>query len=137
MNKHEAIRFISQMYTDIVVNFDFDKLPDYFHNDYYQVTDGKKINIEEFKKHLTTLKATVDKIIVSPFYDALYDEELQTLTLRYTVDVTKKSGTRGLIELIAIFEIQNRKIVRCNELSHALHNVKEFKELASISSPVV
>ncbi|OOC61579.1 metallopeptidase [Paenibacillus ihbetae] len=137
MNKHEAIRFISQMYTDIVVNFDFDKLPNYFHNDYYQVTDGKKINIEEFKKHLTTLKATVDKIIVSPFYDALYDEELQTLTLRYTVDVTKKSGTRGLIELIAIFEIQNRKIVRCNELSHALHNVKEFKELASISSPVV
>jgi len=137
MNKHEAIRFISQMYTDIVVNFDFDKLPDYFHNDYYQVTDGKKINIEEFKKHLTTLKATVDKIIVSPFYDALYDEELQTLTLRYTVDVTKKSGTRGLIELIAIFEIKNGKIVRCNELSHALHNVKEFKELASISSPVV
>ncbi|ANY76278.1 metallopeptidase [Paenibacillus ihbetae] len=137
MNKHEAIRFISQMYTDIVVNFDFDKLPNYFHNDYYQVTDGKKINIEEFKKHLTTLKATVDKIIVSPFYDALYDEELQTLTLRYTVDVTKKSGTRGLIELIAIFEIKNRKIVRCNELSHALHNVKEFKELASISSPVV
>lgn len=137
MNKHEAIRFISQMYTDIVVNFDFDKLPEYFHNDYYQVTDGKKINIEEFKKHLTTLKATVDKIIVSPFYDALYDEELQTLTLRYTVDVTKKSGTRGLIELIAIFEIKNGKIVRCNEISHALHNVEEFKELASISSPVV
>jgi len=137
MNKHEAIRFISQMYNDIIVNFDFDKVADYFHNDYYQVTDGKKINIAEFKNHLTTLKATVDKITVSPFYDSLYDEELQTLTLRYTVDVTKKSGTRGLIELIAIFEIKNGKIVRCNEISNALHNVDEFKELASISSTVV
>lgn len=137
MNKQEAIRFISQMYNDIIVNFDFVKIPDYFHNQYYQVTDGKKINLEEFKNHLTALKATVDKITVSPFYDTLYDEELQTLTLRYTVDVTKKSGTRGLIELIAIFEIKNGKIVRCNEISHALHHVNEFKELASISSPVV
>ncbi|GIO99631.1 hypothetical protein J14TS5_47170 [Paenibacillus lautus] len=137
MNKQEAIRFISHMYNDIIVNFDFVKIPDYFHNDYVQVTDGNKINMEEFKNHLTTLKASVDQITVSPFYDTLYDEELQTLTLRYTVDVTKKSGTRGLIELIAIFEIKHGKIVRCNELSHALHHDNEFKELASISSPVV
>ncbi|WP_251035588.1 hypothetical protein [Paenibacillus sp. ISL-20] len=67
MNKQEAIRFISHMYNDIIVNFDFVKIPDYFHNDYVQVTDGNKINMEEFKNHLTTLKVTVDQITVSPF----------------------------------------------------------------------
>ncbi|WP_010268365.1 nuclear transport factor 2 family protein [Paenibacillus senegalensis] len=137
MNKQEAIRFLSQMYKDIVVNFDFDKIPEYFDKDYYQVTDGKKVDMEGFKNHLAALKAIVDQVAVSPFYDALYDEELQTLALRYTVDVVKKSGARGSIELIAIFEIKDNKIVRCNEISRALHDQNGFEELASVVSPMV
>jgi len=133
MYKQEAIQFVTAMYKDIVVGLDIEKIPFYFKEEYYQVTDGVKTNRDEFTKHIATLKEIVDKLEISPFYDALFDEELQTLALRYTVDVAKKNGSRGQVELIAIFELDDHKIVRCNEISQPLNDATDFKEIASIS----
>jgi len=134
MNKTEALQFLTDMYNDIVVGLNLEKIPVYFKEEYYQVTDGVKTNKEEFTRHIATLKEIVEKIKISPFYDTLFDEELQTMTLRYTVDVTKKNGNNGQIELIAIFELEGHKILRCNEISCPLNKADEFKEIASVSN---
>jgi hypothetical protein len=133
MNKTEALDFLTSMYNDIVVGLDLSKIPVYFKEEYVQVTDGVKTNREEFANHLATLQEVVEKIAVSPFHDALFDEPQQTMTLRYTVDVTKKNGSHGQIELIAIFELADGRVLRCNEISCPLNHVEEFKEIARLS----
>lgn len=133
MKKTEAFQFLRSVYQDIVVNMDTAKIPDYFSERYIQVTDGVKTNREEFIHHIAALKDAVESISVSPFYDALFDDQLQTATLRYIVDITKKNGARGQVELIALMELDGRKIIRCNEISRPMQNPEEFQELASIN----
>ncbi|WP_226001473.1 nuclear transport factor 2 family protein [Paenibacillus sp. BJ-4] len=70
---------------------------------------------------------------VKVFLTQMYNDELQTATLRYTVDITKKDGKQGQVELIAIFEFKDGKILRCNELSCPLKSDESFKEIASIN----
>ncbi|AUO05668.1 metallopeptidase [Paenibacillus jamilae] len=133
MNRAEAKAFLTCMYNDIVVGLKVEKIPDYFVPEYIQVTDGVTTNLEEFTQHITTLKSLIDNITISPFNDFLYDDELQSVTLRYIVDITKKNGMKGQVELIAIFEFKDDKIRRCNELSCPLTSDESFKEIASIN----
>lgn len=133
MNKTEAKQFLTELYQNIVVDLNVEKLPYYFTEEYIQVTDGVKTNFSEFTQHIITLKKLVEKIVVSPFYDFLFDEELQTATLRYTVDVTKKTGEKGQVEMIAIFELKEGKIIRCHELSRPVNNDASFKDIASVN----
>ncbi|MEC1259598.1 nuclear transport factor 2 family protein [Bacillus swezeyi] len=133
MNKNEAKQFLSQMYQDIVSEMNVEKIPDYFSSRYIQITDGNKIDLAELTDHMLALKEVAESITVSPFHEFLFDEDLQTATLRYTVEVVKKSGNCGRIELIAIFKLDDYKIVQCHELSNVIEGGDGFDELASIN----
>ncbi|MGE6367461.1 nuclear transport factor 2 family protein [Bacillus paramycoides] len=133
MNREQAYEFLNKMYRDIMLDLNIDKIPDYFKHHYIQVTDGVEIDIHGFKDHMDTLKDLVEEISLSPFYDFLFDEEKQKATLRYKVDVKKKKGNSGVVEVIAIFEFEDFKIIRCNELTCALNNCDEFKDIGKIN----
>lgn len=108
------------MYQDVILDLKLDKISEYFSDQYMQVTDGTEVNIQGFHTHMETLKSIVDTLELSPFYDFLFDEEKQTATLRYEVHVKKKNGDSGVIEIIAIFELKDGEILRCNELTRSL-----------------
>ncbi|KYD06605.1 hypothetical protein [Bacillus atrophaeus] len=133
MNKDQVRAFLTEVYQEIIVNLHVEKIPHYFSDQYIQVTDRKKTDINEFRDHIITLKEIVRSIELSPFYDFLFDQDKQTAVLRYTVTVTKKDGAVGEVEVIAIFELNDFKIVRCNELSCPLHHNDQFKDIARIN----
>lgn len=133
LNKSEAMIFLNGMYRDIVIGMDDTCIDQYFVPEYVQVTDGVRSDLAEFKHHIRMLRQELQSVQISPFTHYVYDEPLQTATLRYTVDVEKKNGKRGQVELIAIFELQGEKILRCYELSCPLDQKAEFKEIASLS----
>ncbi|MEH7152142.1 hypothetical protein V7095_17310 [Bacillus thuringiensis] len=83
---------------------------------------------------METVKSIVELILLSPFYDFLFDEEKQTATLRYEIHVKKKNGNSGVIEIIAIFELKDRKIIRCNELTRSLQHDDEFNTIETITT---
>lgn len=49
LRKTEAIFFIKQMYQEVLIQLDIEKVETYFSSDYQQVTDGKVSSLDEFK----------------------------------------------------------------------------------------
>ncbi|ANF96973.1 hypothetical protein [Paenibacillus bovis] len=133
LSKSEALTFLNKMYRDVVIGMDDTCIEQYFVPEYVQVTDGVRSNLDEFKHHVRMLRQEVQSIKISPFTHYTYDEPIQTATLRYIVDVVKKGGKRGQVELIAIFELQGEQILRCHELSSPLDQGADFKDIASLS----
>lgn len=133
MDKKQAYTFLNEVYQEIIIGMKIDKIPFYFSNQYIQTTDGVSSNIIEFTNHISALNRAVKAITISPFYDFLFDKNKQTATLRYVVSVNKTNGENGNIEMIAIFELDNNKIVRCNEQSCPLNSNEEFNNLARIN----
>src|SRR5699024_263943 len=133
MNKQYAFEFFDRIYQDIVVGMKVEKIPYYFSEKYIQTTDGVTTNINEVKDHIYALKNAVESLVVSPFHDFLFDDAKQTATLRYTVTAHKKNGEVGNIEVIAIFELDDDKVLRCNEQSCPLEHKDGFGDLAKIS----
>ncbi|MBJ8025541.1 nuclear transport factor 2 family protein [Bacillus cereus] len=116
--------FLKQVYQDVILDLKLDKISDYFSAEYIQV----------FHTHMETVKSIVESILLSPFYDFLFDEEKQTATLRYEIHVKKKNGNSGVIEIIAIFELKDRKIIRCNKLTRSLQHDDEFNTIGKITT---
>ncbi|MEW4368418.1 nuclear transport factor 2 family protein [Paenibacillus kandeliae] len=133
LSKSEALAFLNTMYRDVVIGMDDTCIDQYFAADYVQVTDGVRSNLDEFKHHVRMLRKEVQSIAISPFTHYAYDEAIQTATLRYIVDVEKKNGKRGQVELIAIFELQGEQVLRCHELSSSLDQADDFHDIASLS----
>lgn len=134
MNKKQAYQFFTEVYQEIIVNLNINQIPEYFSEQYIQVTDGVRTNMIDFTNHIVTLKEHVASMSVSPFYDFLFDEAKQTVTLRYIVHVNKKNGETGDVEVIAIFELANNKIIRCNEMTCPLSNNKELENIGTINT---
>lgn len=132
MNKKEILEFLNTMYKDILIEMNVNKIPEYFTKEYIQVTDGVKADIHEFKSHLITLKEITKSLEVSPFYDFLYDSTEKVATLRYDVHVEKNNGYSGDVEVIALFEIEGNKIVRCNELTSPIEKNSELVSIGSV-----
>lgn len=133
LEKEEVQNFMKLVYDDIIVGLKIEKIPNYFSQDYIQVTDGIRSDFLGFKNHIQALKNTVTSLTYLPFYDFLFDRELQKVTLRYTVNVQKKNGSIGKIEVIAIFQLNENKILSCHELTHPLKDNKQFQDLGSVS----
>lgn len=136
MNKKEVFEFLNAMYKDILIEMNVDKISEYFTQGYIQITDGVKSDINEFKSHLITLKEITKSLEVSPFYDFLYDSTEKVATLRYNVHVVKNNGYSGDVEVIALFEIADNKIVRCNELTSPIEKDSELESIGSVKYKV-
>lgn len=134
MNKSEVYQFLSDLYHDILLNFDVNKIPFYFSKKYLQTTDNKVSNLNEFTSHIQTLKKIVRKIEISAFQDFLYDDDEGVATLRYNVHVEKMDHTIGVIEVIALFEIKDDKVIRCNEVTNPLNHKEIFQDIGSVNN---
>lgn len=133
MNKNEIYTFLSNMYKDVLLDLNVNKVSEYFSPDYIQVTDGVQSNLNEFLNHLLTLKRIVKSLSQSPFYHFLYDEEEGAVTLRYDVNIEKRTGEKGKVEVIAIFTLINGKIIKCHELTCPLKNKEEFGDIGRVN----
>lgn len=123
MNKQQLQQQIEQVYLDILIELNLEKVDTYFAPYYFQVTDHVRTDINKFKAHLEKLKAVVKSLTIETFKDMLIDEEKQTVFLRYDVIVEKMDNSIGNIEVYAVFTFNDDgKVIACNELT------KEYDE---------
>lgn len=131
MNTIDLKKSIQNLYQDILINLDTEKIDDYFAHNYIQETDHDTLNLNEFKAHLEKLKNIVKSLSIEQFSDMLIDEQQRSIFLRYDVVVEKVDNSKGNIEVYAIFKFNEAgKVVSCRELSKAYH--EDLKGLANI-----
>lgn len=130
--KQDVFGFMYAMYHEVLENFNLGAVEKYFSTSYTQTTDGKTSDYSEFLNHLKALKAHIAKLEMLPFEEFICDGS--KVVLRYTVTAQPKFGEVAKIQMLAIFELKDGKIVRCWELSHPLSAEESHKQLATLQS---
>ncbi len=126
MEKQIFIKVFTEFLENLEVNEkDIEK---FFNKDYIQYTDGKKLNYQDFVKHIHTLKKSLKYLTVNIRSIAQDNDVIFTnhLILGETKDGKIFSG-----EVIAEFRINNNQIYYCNELTHMIEGGEENKDLGS------
>ncbi|WP_223264234.1 hypothetical protein [Paenibacillus sp. IHB B 3084] len=85
--------------------------------------------MEEFAQHIATLQKLIGNIMISPFYDFLYDDELQSATLRYTVDIIKKMENRGGSSLLLFLNLKMERFCAVTNCHAPWKVTKALKKL--------
>ncbi|KRL36663.1 hypothetical protein [Liquorilactobacillus uvarum] len=122
MNKKQIKDIIEETYDDVLNNLRVDKIKQYFDTTYTQTTDLKTSNYDEFVGHIKTLKRITTSISVPRFNEFIIDEDQGQAFLHYLVLITKKDGTKGTVEVFAVFTLRKNKIIRCEEITQTIDN---------------
>lgn len=100
----------------------------FFSKDYVQYADGKKLNYQEFVKHMHMLKKSLKYLKVNIKSIAQDNDVIFTNHLIYGETKDKKMFS---VEVIAEFRIKDEKIYYCNELTHMIEGDDEDRDLGS------
>ncbi len=79
--------------------------------------DGKKLKYADFFAHMETLKNTMKSLNVTFKYMVVEGDKVATI---HEVNDIKKDGSHVSIQVNALFQIKDKKIVLCNELTHLI-----------------
>ncbi|WP_311407687.1 hypothetical protein [Liquorilactobacillus uvarum] len=122
MNKKQIKDIIEDAYDDVLNNLRVDKIKQYFDKTYMQTTDLKTSSYNEFVGHIKTLRRITTSISVPRFNEFIIDEDQGQVFLHYLVLITKKDGTKGTVEVFAVFTLRKDKIIRCEEITQTIDN---------------
>ncbi|MDR2224123.1 MAG: hypothetical protein LBE34_15510 [Flavobacteriaceae bacterium] len=102
----------------------------YFSASYVQDVDGKTLYYPTFCKHIKTLKEITDKRKLTINHIISQDNLVFT---NHTVEIINKENKYSKIKVIAMFKIENHKIIYCDELTFLMEGNEENKNIGSIS----
>ncbi len=100
----------------------------YFHEDYVQLVDGKKLNRDEFVRHMKALHQSEKNIKVE--FQHILAEGNQVATV-HTATGTKENGQQVVAKIIALFVFKDGRIILCDELTAIIEGDEKDKENAS------
>lgn len=100
----------------------------YISKDYVQYVDGETLNYEGFIDHMKAIKKSVKSIKIL-FHDMIV--EGNKVATRHTAYAIKKDNTEIEVQVIAIFDIKDEKIISCNELTYMVKGEKSDRDLGS------
>ncbi len=92
-----------------------DIIGDYFSPNYEHTTANEKIDYSALVDHIKALMEDAQAIQILPFEETIH--EGNNTVLRYFSKITKKNGLISNFAVIAIFEVQNYKIILFWELT--------------------
>lgn len=117
-------------FRDVLENPDADvsDVERWFSPDYRQSVDGKTMDYAQFVQHLEALNAAASSFKIDVQETVCEGNRVCT---RHDVHVFKKDGSRALAQVLAIFEVTNGKIVRCDELTRLMDGDIEDRDLGS------
>ncbi len=101
----------------------------YMSDQYIEHIDGQTFNFQQWLHHMLTIKQMMKS------YQLTFDEivvEGDQIATSYVVHAIKKDGTHLDIRIIALFKIQNGKMIYCDELTHLLNGPANQKNLSDI-----
>ncbi|AXH61202.1 MULTISPECIES: nuclear transport factor 2 family protein [Providencia] len=100
----------------------------YFSDKYIQVVDGKQIDFNEFIAHLQVLKQATESIVITIKSIAEGDGCVHT---QHLAKATKKDGSISEFEVFACFQIEDGKIIRCEEMTRMIKGSSQDEDLGS------
>lgn len=100
----------------------------YFSKDYVQIADGKTLNYTQGLEHVKTLKRDCKSIKIV-FHEII--EEGNKVATRHTGHVIKSDDSEAEVDVMAIFEIKDGKIIGCRELTRLVKGSKADEDLGS------
>lgn len=100
----------------------------YHSKDYIQYVDGKVLNYENYVTHRKALQKTIKSLKVV-FHDLIIQGN--KVVTRHTAYGVKKDNKEIELQVIAIFEIQDGKIISCHELTHLAKGERPDRDLGS------
>jgi hypothetical protein len=103
----------------------------YFSPDYQQRVDGKVLNFAGFIRHMNAQKKVLKRVRVT--FRHLVAENNKVASL-HIVDAEKFDGSTIQAQVNAIFEIEDGKVVLCDELTRLLKGSREDEDLGSRTS---
>lgn len=123
--------FIEQVFKEVIedLNANEEVISRYFSPSYIQHVDGHTLNYKEFVQHMMVQKTLLDSVKVTIERSVFEDGKFCTV---HRVDAIKKNGTRISIQVIAYFEVENNKIVLCDELTYLLKGASEDANIGSV-----
>lgn len=123
--------FIRKVFTDVIesARADEEVISTYFSPSYIQYVDGHALTYADFIQHMTVQKRSIKSAKVIVDHCIVEGNKICTV---HRVDLIKKDGTNVLAKVVAYFELENGKIVLCDELTHILKGGKEDQNMGSI-----
>jgi len=100
----------------------------YHSKDYIQHVDGKVLNYEQYVTHRKALQKTVKSVKIV-FHDMIVQGN--KVVTRHTAYAVKKDDKEIELQVIAIFEIKDGKIISCHELTHLAKGERADRDLGS------
>lgn len=100
----------------------------YFSPLYVQKTDGRTIDYQGFVAHVRELKRTLKNVKIT--FERAVAEGASVVSI-HRAEAEKVAGGRIAIRVIALFVIDDGKIVLCDELTHLEQGAAEDRDLAS------
>jgi len=123
--------FIEKVFKEVIEDLNADEkvISDYFSTQYIQYVDGHCLNYEDFVQHMAIQKSLLDSVKVCIEHCVIEGNSICTV---HRVDAIKKTGEKIAVKVIAYFEVENKKIVLCDELTHLLEGDKKNQNIGSI-----
>lgn len=130
MKPDEMKQFIQDAFKAIIVdtNATDETYSTYFSKDYIQYVDGKELNYKGFVQHMKALKAALYSATVSFRHIIAEDDKVSTV---HVINAIKKDGRKVVAQVNALMQIEDEKIVLCDELTHIIHGDASDKDLGS------
>lgn len=123
--------FIEKVLKDVVVDMDASEeiISNYFSTSYIQHVDGHTLNYSDFVQHMKLQKTILESASVSIDHCAVDGNSICTV---HRVNALKKNGENIAVKVIAYYEIENGKIILCDELTHLLKGEENDQHIGSV-----
>jgi len=122
--------FIKALFRDVIENKNYDEtlIDKYFSEDYVQSVDNQTLGFETFKKHLQKLKDKIQQVDVQ--FSNIASNETSIFTKHYVKSILK-NGEMVKHKVFAEFQIENGKVIQCDELTLLIEGNKSESNLGS------
>ncbi|MGO4726980.1 MULTISPECIES: nuclear transport factor 2 family protein [unclassified Inquilinus] len=106
---------------------DPDRIPEFFTDDYEQVTDGEHSDRARFDAHVRHVAGAVRSIAVTVL-DAVRQGD--AIADRHVVEVTHADGRQAAIEVYLFGILRDGRLAQVNEVTRVLSGTEALRELA-------
>lgn len=130
MSPDEIKMFIKEVFINLIENRDADEetYARYFSKDYIQYVDGKILDYDHFVRHMKALADTIKSAQVTFKHIIAEGDKVATI---HRVNAVKHDDSQIEVQVNALFQIKDNRIILCDELTYLIQGEKSDKDLAS------
>lgn len=123
--------FINKVLKNVVEDMEADEeiISRYFSPSYVQYVDGRMLNYSDFVKYMQLQKTSLASASILIDHCIVDGNSICTV---HRINALKKTGENIAVKVISYFEIENGKIILCDELTYLLKGEENDQQIGSM-----